>query len=85
MGLYGLIWKRARYSWSHFTAKCQRCGYEWDVRASRGWGGYQKMPTRCASRKCSSRRWHLPPYNDQVLKYAPHLAGDNTSNHQEAT
>lgn len=83
VGLYGLIWKRTYYS-DPWRAKCQRCGWEWDVR-SRPWGSAEKMPTRCANRKCSTRGWSRPPYNDTVLRYAPHLGGDNTSNHQEAT
>lgn len=81
MGLYGLIWRRARY-YDPFTAKCQRCGHEWEVRSRPQWAK-AKMPLRCANRKCSTRGWSRPPFNDQVLRYAPHLAGDNTSNHQE--
>ena len=83
VGLYGLLWKRARY-YDPYTAKCQRCGWEWEIR-NRHIPRVATMPLRCANRKCSSRRWSQPPYNDQVLRYAPHLAGDNTSNHQEVS
>lgn len=72
LGLYYILWKSTRGPYGPWRAKCQRCGWEWEVR-SRPRGSLTKMPLRCANRKCNTRAWSRPPYNEWVLRYAPHL------------
>ena len=35
------------------VARCERCGYEWVVRA-------KNVPVACANRSCKRRDWNVP-------------------------